>query len=198
LDEKASAFQRLFVAIAVPEAVRECLARAQGQLRRCAPPGAMRWTRPEQFHLTLKFLGDVPAGQIARVEQSLNDACAPVPAWPLSAGGIGFFPGRHKPRVVWAGVADDANRLAELHRRIDQALRSFAPPEQPGKFTGHITLGRFKPGRNPARLEFWKRAEVLGGQQFGQWTPAAVEIIRCDLTSAGARHTRLAACPLAF
>ena len=62
-DDNSSAFLRLFIAFAVPADVRQEIGRAQGQLRRHSPPGAVRWTRPDQFHITLKYLGDVPATQ---------------------------------------------------------------------------------------------------------------------------------------
>ena len=87
-----TAFLRLFIALAVPPEVREEIGRAQGRLQRHSPPGAIRWTRPDQFHVTLKFLGDVPAEQVAALEKSVGPICAAFPPLPLSARGMGFFP----------------------------------------------------------------------------------------------------------
>ena len=190
--ENHAAFLRLFIGIAVPDAVREPIARAQGQLKRCAAPGMIRWTKPEQFHVTLKFLGDVPVGELADLEASVAAVCAGCRPLQLAAAGMGFFPGKHKPRVIWVGVVDQDQELAGLHRQLDAAMRPYAPADKPGKFTGHITLGRFKPGRRMNLAELLKRAEVIHNRCFGDWKATEVELVRCDLTSAGAVHTPIA------
>jgi 2'-5' RNA ligase len=192
-----AAFLRLFIAIAVPPDVRQEIGRAQGQLRRNSPPGAVRWTRPDQFHVTLKFLGDVPAGQVEALKKSVSAVCAGFAAMQLSARGIGFFPNVQKPRVIWAGADDDSGQLAELFRQMDEAVRPFAPAEKPGKFAGHITLGRFKPGQRVSMVKLLERATRLRTLPFGAWQASAVEIVRSELTSDGARHTPIAAFPLA-
>jgi len=192
-----TAFLRLFIAIAVPPAVRQEIARAQGRLRRLSPPGAVRWTRPDQFHVTLKFLGDVPAGQVPALETSLAPVCAAFPALPLSARGIGFFPNARQPRVIWAAASDGPGRLPELHRQIAAALRWLAPAEPPEKFTAHITLGRFKPGRHAAIPKLLELTAALRDQPFGDWPARAVELVRSELTSTGAEHFPLASFPLA-
>jgi 2'-5' RNA ligase len=195
--DNSSAFLRLFIAIAVPLDVRKAIGRAQGQLQRVAPPEAIRWTRLEQFHITLKFLGDVPSAQIAALEQSVSSVCSGCPVLRLSAQGIGFFPGEHKPRVIWAKADDNGGKLAELHRQVEEAVRPFAPAGKPERFSGHITLGRFKPGRHAAIEKLLERAAVLRDLPFGAWPAAEVEIVRSELTSTGAMHTPLATFPLA-
>ena len=195
-DEMTSAFVRLFVALAVPPTVRREIGRAQGQLRRHSPPGAIRWTQPEQFHITLKYLGDVPVEQVVPLEKSVSAACAGFPALRLSAHGIGFFPNLQQPRVIWAGAGDSSGQLAELHGRIDEAVRPFAPAAKPEKFAGHITLGRFKPAHHAPAATLLERASILRGRHFGDWLAGEVVMVRSELTSTGARHTPLAAFPL--
>ena len=99
-DEPTSAFLRLFIALAIPQNVQKEIGRAQSQLQRSSPPGAVRWTRPEQFHVTLKFLGDVPAAQVEALKVSVSGVSAGFPPLQLSAHGIGFFPNIQRPRVV--------------------------------------------------------------------------------------------------
>jgi 2'-5' RNA ligase len=195
--ENSPAFLRLFVAIAVPPDVREEIGRAQGKLQRNSPPGAVRWTRPDQFHITLKFLGDVPAEQVAALEKSLAPICAACPAMSLSAHGLGFFPNERKPRGIWAGASDESGQLPGLHRQIDEALRWLAPAELPEKFTGHITLGRFKPGHHAAIPKLVELTADFRTRHFGGWQARDVEIVRSDLTSTGATHTPIATFPLA-
>jgi RNA 2',3'-cyclic 3'-phosphodiesterase len=191
------AFLRLFIALAVPPEVREEIGRAQGLLRRNAPPGAVRWTRPEQFHITLKFLGDVPAEQLDALKKSVAEICAVSRALRLSARGIGFFPSERKPRVIWAGTSDANGQLSELHWRLDEALRCLAPAERPEKFTGHITLGRFKPGHHAAIPKLLELAADLRARHFGDWQALELEIVRSELTVVGAEHAAVAAFPLA-
>ena len=177
--------------------MREAIGRAQGQLQRHSPPGAIRWTRPDQFHITLKFLGDVPAGQVASLEKSAAAVCAGFAAMRLSARGVGFFPSERKPRVIWAGADDDCGQLAELHRQMDDALRWLAPAEPAQRFSGHITLGRFKPGHHAAIPKLLERAAVFRDRPFGDWQAGEVEIVRSELTATGATHTAMAVFPLA-
>jgi 2'-5' RNA ligase len=196
-NENPSAFLRLFIALAVPPDVRQEIGRAQDQLQRHSPPGAVRWTPPEQFHVTLKYLGDVPDTQVAALQNSVSTALAGFSALRLSAHGIGFFPSARKPRVIWAGAGDALGQLVVLHRRIDAAVRPFAPAGKLETFNGHITLGRFKPGQRAPVEKLLERAVVLRDRHFGDWLAAEVEIVRSELTSTGARHAPLASYPLA-
>ena len=195
--ENPSAFWRLFIAIAVPPEIRAEIGRAQGRLKRETPPGTVRWTQSEQFHITLKFLGDVPTEQVSELEKSVAPVCAVSSSLRLSARGIGFFPNARKPRVIWAGAHDDDGRLDKLHRRIDEALRWLAPGERSEKFTGHITLGRFKPGHHAAIPRIVEQAAVFRERHFGKWQAEKIEIVRSELTSVGAEHIPIAAFTLA-
>jgi 2'-5' RNA ligase len=196
-DENQAAFLRLFIALPVPEDVRGEIARAQGQLKRSAPPGAIRWTRADQFHLTLKFLGDFPSAQLDAMKKSVTEACIGFGAIQLAAHGMGFFPNAKKPRVLWAGAGDDEDRLAELHHRIHAAVLPFAPADSSERFSSHITLGRFKPGHHGSMDNFMGRAAQFHARQFGSWLADKVEIIQSNLTPEGAMHTVICVCPLA-
>jgi 2'-5' RNA ligase len=196
-DENQPAFLRLFIALSVPEDVRGEISRTQGQLKRSAPPGAIRWTRADQFHLTLKFLGDMPSAQLDALKSSVTDACSASPPMQLSAHGIGFFPNAKKPRVLWVGADDEGGLIGELYRRIHMAVLPFAPADSSERFSSHITLGRFKPGHHGSMKNFMGRAVLLHARQFGTWLARDVELIRSQLTPEGAAHTPLCICPLA-
>jgi 2'-5' RNA ligase len=135
--------------------------------------------------------------QVKPLEKSVAAVCAGFAPMQLAARGIGFFPGAHKPRVVWVGANELTGRLAELHRQIEAAVRSFAPPEPREKFTGHITLGRFKPGHPGSITEMLKWATTFQDRHFGNWCASEVDIVRSELTASGAMHTRLSRLPLA-
>jgi 2'-5' RNA ligase len=188
---------RLFVAIPVPEPVRDEIAVAQRELQSLAPRGVVRWTKPEQMHLTLKFLGGVPADRFEDLKESVQKVCAGRPSLRLRAKGIGFFPNARSPRVIWAGVGDEEERLADLQREIESAVRPFAAEPGAENFVGHLTLGRFKDARRREIEQLVNLAQAMGDRRFGEWMAREIEIVRSELFPAGARHTLLAAFPLA-
>ena len=193
-DEVPIGKLRLFAAVEVPESVRNEMIRVQRELKPLAL-GDVRWTNPEQLHLTLKFLGNVPASSVAALKNVMAEACAGARPFLLRARGIGFFPNERSPRVVWAGIEDDENILAGLQMRVGQLLAPFA--EKPGgeKFHAHATLGRFQKYRRHKTERLLPRAPALGGHVFGEWRVEEVTLFRSELSPNGARHTRVAAFP---
>ena len=180
---------RLFIAIALPEPVKQAIERTQNELRTELPAKSVRWTRREQFHLTMRFLGSVDVQDVDRLNEAVRRACAGSGVLQLRAAGIGVFPGVRRPRVVWAGVDDRGGRLAGLQRSIEAATATFTdePPQE--KFSGHITLARC---RDINRTEASRLATIvdnLANRSFGEWSANAVEIIRSETLPGGSRYT---------
>ena len=95
---------RAFIAIELDPAILETLGVLQARVREDVPPRLVRWTRPAGMHLTLKFLGEVPAGQIEAIAEAMRHACAPHAPFSFVLGGMGCFPNVRRPRVVWVGI----------------------------------------------------------------------------------------------
>src|ERR1039458_10598341 len=91
---------RLFVAVTVPESVKAKMEEAQAELRRVLPQRSVRWARREQFHLTLRFLGDVEAARVEALGEAIRAACRGFGALHLHAERVGFFPDLRHPRVA--------------------------------------------------------------------------------------------------
>ncbi len=127
--------KRLFVAIDPPQQIRDHLA-----LLCCGLPGA-RWTPPEQFHLTLSFIGEVDGSTFLDIREALAEIS--VPQFSLQLQGVGFFPPRGQPRVIWAGI-EKSEPLHLLQRKITTRLfqRGLEPDNR--KFSPHITLARLQ------------------------------------------------------
>ena len=195
-DEISNGRLRLFAAIAIPEPVRNEMIALQRELKPLAL-GDVRWASPEQLHLTLKFLGNVPTGSLEAVKQALTEACAGVRPFPLRAKDIGFFPNERQPRVIWIGFEGSENVLADLQRRVERSLAPFV--EKPGaeNFLPHTTLGRFQKYRRYKTEQLMPRALMHQHHVFGEWQVREVSLFRSELTSAGAMHTLLMVCPLA-
>ena len=184
---------RLFIAIPIPEPVRDEIIRVQREMQPLAPQSAARWTRPDQFHLTLRFLGDVPVAGLEKLKESVNAVCRSARPLQLRAEGAGFFPSPHSPRVVWVGIDDQAGLLVDLQKRIETAVRPFTAEPGEKNFSGHATLGRLKNLKPPDARKLAALAQTAKDRTFGEWTADEIEIIRSELSPLGARHTSLAA-----
>lgn len=126
---------RLFVAIDLPAGIKEQLS-----ILCCGLPGA-RWVAPDQIHLTLRFIGDVDSSVFTEVREMLTEInCEP---FSLQLEGIGFFPPRGNPRVLWVGVRKN-ERLVQLRNRLESLLIRGGLEPEGRKYSPHITLARLK------------------------------------------------------
>jgi len=180
----------------VPGAVREEVVRVQRELQALVPRDVVRWTKPEQFHLTLRFLGDVPSTQVTGLRESIGTACAGTPPLHLRAQGVGFFPNARSPRVIWVGINDKENRLGTFQKKIESAVQTYTVERGGERFAGHITLGRFKEHNRLDNNELTNYSQSMKSRLFGEWTAREIEIIRSELLPAGPRYTSLAVCQL--
>jgi 2'-5' RNA ligase len=196
-DESSKKQLRLFVAIPIPEPVQNEMTRIQQELQSLAPRHAIGWTRPDQFHLTLRFLGGVPAARLEDLKAAVGAVCANARPLQLRTSGVGFFPNPHSPRVVWAGIQDAEQLLNDLQKRIEAAVQPFAAERGAENFTGHATLGRVKDLKRSDAGKLAAHAQTIKDRVLGEWTAHEIEIVRSELSSVGARHTLLAAFPLA-
>jgi 2'-5' RNA ligase len=177
---------RCFIGLSLPEDWRRNLA---GVTRALTGRLASRvaWTRPENWHLTLKFLGDVAPGRIPDVEDALSRV--DFEAFELRLGQAGFFPPRGAPRVVWAGLASGGPEAARLAASVEAALGplGFAPEARP--FAAHLTLGRVK---DAARGDDWTCvAEELERGDFGPARARRMVLWRSVLGPGGPKYAAL-------
>lgn len=187
---------RLFVAIAVPASARGALDQVQRELKSSVPPRGVRWMPPEQFHLTLRFLGDVPLDLVAPLVESLVKTCSHVQPFSLRVRGIGFFPTARSPRVIWAGVESGDERLVEFQRQIEAAVSCHVEGLAPETFLAHVTLGRLQKYRRHSAERLLSPPEFCNARNFGEWQVEAADLFRSELSPAGARHSLVASCPL--
>ena len=188
---------RLFIAVAIPEEVQVKMEAAQVELRRVLPERLVRWTKREQFHLTLRFLGEVEVPRVEALGDFLRAACQGFSPRHLRAQGVGFFPDLRFPRVAWVGVSDQDNQLPRLHQAVEAASQNFTAEAPDERFTGHVTLARIKGIRRPEADALGQAAAGMAERLFGHWTAYKIELMRSELSPQGARHTPLAAIALA-
>ena len=107
---------RTFIAIELSSELLNRLQEVQRDLQKRVPPQVVRWVRPQGIHLTLKFLGEVPAERIQAITQAVERACTGVAPFTITAGGLGCFPNLRRPRVVWVGVDEPTGNLSRLQQ----------------------------------------------------------------------------------
>lgn len=187
---------RVFVALAVPAAVKARLAATQQELRDQLPRHAASWTRTENTHLTLRFLGDMESIQVKALASSLAAAISGFGPLYLVAERLGCFPDLRSPRVVWAWVHDAADRLPDLQQRIVAATAGFTPEPAEKRFVGHLTLARTKQIKRPQAQIVASYVQGAVHRSFGEWTADRIEVMRSELSPDGSRYTCLAELPL--
>jgi 2'-5' RNA ligase len=183
---------RLFLALALPDEVRAGLSVAQEELRRLLPPRAASWTRAENLHLTLRFLGDVARERVEALTVGLTGAIAGFGALALTAERLGAFPDARYPRVIWAGVCDATNRLAELQRCVTSATNDFTRQPAAARFVGHVTLARIRHIQRPQAETIGAFLHQAANRHFGSWTATHLDVMRSELFPDGSRYTQLA------
>lgn len=176
----------------IDDSLRAQLTRLQASLAARVPAKSVRWTRPEQIHLTLKFLGKVCAAAIPELTAALRRACADAPGMRLKAEWLGCFPSVVRPRVLWVGVTGELAALARLQERVAAATGAFGEHEKRENFTAHLTLGQVQARRPREVREVGEALAGVGFSQVGDWRAEAVELQQSVLQPGGSIYTTLA------
>jgi len=178
---------RSFIAIELPDTIIALLNDLQQELKSLRLN--VRWVRPENIHLTLKFLGDINPGDIECIDGAMADAAAEFAPFTLSVCGLGVFPGMKRPRVVWVGLGAEIQALLDLQQNLEARLAAVGFPKEKRWFKAHLTLGRIRQAVNPAKIsQAIQNYSDLGNQKF-----AADRIIlfKSDLKPSGAEYLQL-------
>jgi len=176
---------RLFIAIEIPENIRTAFASLLKEFRTLAPQ--LKWVRPENLHVTLKFLGETDSAKLGALQNVLPDVRSTEPV-SLEFRNLGFFPNEQRPRVLWAGMDASAN-LKALAADIDQATHRLGFPLEERPFTPHLTLARISmPGIPPKLLQ---AISEKSGQRFGSLRTREFHLIESKLKPTGAEYTTL-------
>jgi RNA 2',3'-cyclic 3'-phosphodiesterase len=184
---------RCFIAIELPEDVHRELDAVIARLKEQVKGADVKWVSASSIHLTLKFLGEVTEDHIDQVSHLLTATCVPATPMRLRITSLGMFTSRGVPRVVWARISGDAERLATLATSIDEALGRAGFERERRPFAPHLTLARVRPeadGRTAALL----RSAVEDTQlpQDLLFDAREISLMRSQLTPGGAIYSRIA------
>ena len=178
---------RTFLGIGLPAAVREEIAAAIAQVRSLHAPVA--WTRPENLHITLHFLGDIPKERVSLVERPMRVVASGIAPFSLTAEGGGAFPGTRNPRVFWVGFLEPLELVRQLQQNMGNALSGAGFPLEDRPFHPHITVGRTRGTLPPAWGERFVHA--LSGKRFGAVPVSSFTLFESRLGPGGAAYIPL-------
>jgi len=184
---------RVFCAIEIPENVSRQVAEHTWKLKARFPNAAASWSREGKFHLTLKFLGNVPQDRIELVSRAAAQATENSTHLLVKVAGTGVFPKHGPPRVLWIGMEDSRGKLGELQMELERACEPLGFPREERPFHPHLTIARL---RNP------QGARELGlahkNMEFEAVEISVEELIvfRSELGREGSKYTALSRHPL--
>lgn len=178
--------ERLFVALTLPDPVRDAVA---GLAERMS---GLHWTRPEQLHVTLRFLGDVPGNKFEPMTDRLADVR--VEPFLLPVEGVGTFPPNRPPRVLWVGTGSGHPRLFQLRQRIDDAVLASGLDIDVRTFHPHVTIARCGEDLSPAFPQWLSRHKDYAAPPF---RVDSFDLYSSELRPSGAVHTLKKRFPLA-
>lgn len=174
---------RLFFAARVSPAQEMAAAVMSDRLAELWPEAErlIAWVAPENYHVTLKFLGAVPQVRVASIVDAARLAIAAEAPFRLSLSGLGAFPPSGSPRVLWVGIAPGGLELARLASRIDDALEPMGFAREERVFHPHLTLARVR-----SRVELGPLPEIAPVEE----APHTVRTIELMESSAGPSGNR--------
>ena len=178
---------RAFIAIALPERIIAAIGSIQESMR--AYGFKVRWVRPQNIHLTLKFLGNVTAAETEAIKQAMQEAGAGSTPISITSKGIGVFPSIKRPRVLWVGIGGQIDALIELQRTLDEKLAAIGFAKEKRAFKGHLTMGRVKDRIDPKRLMGAMKVHL--GFETEPFVADRMTLFKSDLKPTGAVYTKL-------
>jgi 2'-5' RNA ligase len=181
---------RVFIAIDISEQIRKGLGDLQNELQSKVDvkKGDVKWVKPENIHLTLKFLGEIKDEQVVDVCNAVKDVAGRHKGFELDMQTVGSFGGR-SARVLWVGIGRGGDSLLPLQTDIEQQLASAGWPPEARKFTGHLTLCRIRNPRAGAKLA--TVTEEYSDFMLGTTLADSISVYQSQLTPTGPVYTVL-------
>ena len=184
---------RSFLAFDLPSTWKEKMAHISKGKR--ASYLDVRWVKPENIHLTLVFLGNIPSERIEDLGLVVEDAARGYAPFSVHLHGMGYFPGRGSPRVLWIGLGGDIERMAGFRNDVQNRLKPFGIQQEKRPYRPHLTLGRFRKSGRKNRLlgDFLlKNGNVTSNSVVFD----TLYLYKSDLRREGPIYARLASWPL--
>ncbi len=184
---------RLFWAIPLPERVHEEIAALQEELARVMPRDTVRWTPPQNVHLTLVFLGNWKRNQVPQLTAGVEEALQGIPPFTLELDAAGVFPNWRRPRIIWLGVGGQVDALLRVQEAVARAMVLAGWEPEKRAYSPHLTIGRVRKGLDDQALaHIGDAVRRLKVDPFGAHQVREIILFRSDLRPSGAVYTPVA------
>jgi len=180
---------RAFIAIDLPENIKNTLGEIQGRLKSGLDP--ISWVKPQNLHLTLKFLGEISEEQMASTDQIITAQAKITAAFKIKLDDLGVFPNLHQARILWIG-AKLCPPVIQLAANLENKIAALGIAKEERTFTSHITLGRIK-SRIPAQNLEKKFSAIKNEKIFAdlEFTARGLALFQSTLRESGPVYTVL-------
>jgi 2'-5' RNA ligase len=194
---------RTFIAIELPASIRQDIRQHIDRLRQAFPDVRASWSREDNLHLTLKFLGDVSVSLIPTLSAACAQASRQLEPFELVVKGSGIFPTHGRPKVLWVGVQgkepdsasasvaltdDSQSPLMLLHASVEEACAAAGFAREPRPYHPHLTIARLRESKDAPGLAEQHRQIGFPPRAF---TVSEIVLFRSELSSKGSKHTAL-------
>lgn len=178
---------RTFIAIELPDEIQKKLGDFSNSLKN--PQDKISWVSPKNIHLTLKFLGNVPVGDIDSIQNVISDTAKLYTSFEASIKGTGIFPSERSPRVLWIGTDKGKEDIKIIYTDMENRLASIGIPKEERGFTAHLTIGRIKYIKDTK--EFAQNISKHKEDLFGNFTVDSISLVKSILTPKGSVYETL-------
>lgn len=174
-------FIRTFIAIEPDPDSKERILKFISDLKR-QTRADVRWTNKENLHFTLKFIGEISPQRMAKVIDILHLIQEIHNPFYVSVSGVGFFPDRFRPRIIWVGVREGKEQMINLAKDIEERLESEGFSREKREFTAHLTIGRIRsPSFSPNHII----TQEFADRDICRFTADRIILYKSDLQASG-------------
>lgn len=182
---------RAFIAVELNPSFQKTLTETQNALKKAG--ASVSWVKPENMHLTLKFLGEIKPKKLKEVLETFPPLASGIKPFKIQLSELGVFPDVHHPKIIWAGVTEKTGELLKLVEHIEIEMAKLGFRKETRDFTAHLTIGRIKTNKNIEEL-----GKLIAGFQFLEEVRGAVDriaLFKSTLTPQGPVYEQLAVSP---
>jgi 2'-5' RNA ligase len=172
---------RTFIAITLPQEIKQQLGLLQEQLKRSAAD--VKWVQPHNIHVTLKFLGEIDEQKLEEITAILQDTVKEEACFTASLSCLGAFPRMTSPRVIWVGIDKGKDELTRIAKELEEKISRMGLPPEDRPFASHVTLGRVRSPANVHRLV--KTLAGMTGQPAQEFPVTKITLFKSTLTPTG-------------
>lgn len=141
----------------------------------------MKIVESENIHFTLRFFGDTPLQRVDQIRSCLDKV--KIDPFEIEIAGVGSFPSKQRPRIIWIGVSENASRIIDLKKEIDSSLLEIGYQPERKPYTPHATIARVRFIKNPRLVV--SNLENLADEVIGRMIVTNVKMIKSSLTPSG-------------